>query len=166
MTSPASTLRRVRGLSAVGAIILLGTSLLACAPAVETHGFVPKPEAFQEIEIGVTTEDQVWTLLGTPTSRSTIDERRWYYVTRITERLAFYDPDFIDGAVIVVEFDESGTVSNLGLRRLDEGTEIVFVDRQTPTQGRDLGILEQLFGNLGRFERGSEVPPGGRRFDN
>ena len=39
------------------------------------------------------------------------------------------------------------------ISRLDEtdGREVDLVKRETPSAGRELGLLEQLFGNIGRF---------------
>lgn len=161
---PCRSSRRAGRLATVGAALVLGMSVAACAPEITTHGFVPDPEDLAKVVPGVTSRDEVWDLLGSPTSRATEDDSRWYYVTRVTESLAFYDPDFLGASVIVVDFNEAGTVEYLDVRILPETEEFAFIDRETPTQGKDLGLLEQLFGNLGKFDRGaSSGGPGGRR---
>ena len=38
---------------------------------------------------------------------------------------------------------------------LEEGKIISYVDRTTPTRGRELTVLQQLFGNLGRLGAGN-----------
>ena len=43
---------------------------------------------------------------------------------------------------------------------LKDGKQIAFVDRETPTRGKEMTVLEQLFGNLGRFN--NSVGSGGR----
>ena len=163
---PCRSSRRAGRLAAVSAALLLGVGVVACAPEIATHGFVPDPENLAQVVPGVTNRDEVWSLLGTPTSRSTEDDSRWYYVTRVTENFAFYDPEFVGASVIVVDFDDTGTVEHLDVRPLPETEEFSLVDRETPTQGKDLGLLEQLFGNLGKFDRGTSSagpgPAGGR----
>lgn len=152
---PCRSSRRAGRFVAASAVLLLGASIAACTPEIATHGFVPDPEDLAQVVPGVTNRDEVWTLLGTPTSRSTEDDSRWYYVTRVTENLAFYDPDFVGASVIVVDFNDAGTVEHVEYRTLPETEEFALVDRETPTQGKDLGLLEQLFGNLGKFDRGA-----------
>ena len=34
---------------------------------------------------------------------------------------------------------------------LEDGQEVAMVERETPTRGKELSLLQQLFGNLGRF---------------
>ena len=152
---PHRSSRRAGRLATAGAALLLSAGVAACAPEITTHGFVPDPEDLAQVVPGVTDRDEVWALLGTPTSRSTEDDSRWYYVTRVMENFAFYDPDFVGASVIVVDFNDAGTVEHVNYRALPETEEFALIDRETPTQGKDLGLLEQLFGNLGKFDRGA-----------
>ena len=50
-------------------------------------------------------------------------------------------------------------------RDLYDGRRVAIVDRQTPTRGRELSLLEQLLGNIGRLPAdsftGEENLPGG-----
>ena len=50
---------------------------------------------------------------------------------------------------------------------LDDGQDVAMSDRETPTRGRELTILEQLLGNVGRGQlpRTEEDVPGQRRPD-
>lgn len=114
---------------------------------------MPKPDALAQIQPGLQTRAEVARLLGTPTSIGTLDGERWYYLTRVTENLAFYDPKQIDQRVVVVEFDGNDRVKDIHSYSVDEARRIDFVARETPTQGKDLSVLQQLFGNFGRFER-------------
>jgi hypothetical protein len=34
---------------------------------------------------------------------------------------------------------------------LKDGQEVAFVERETPTRGRSLTVLQQVFGNIGRI---------------
>lgn len=154
---PCYSSRRAGRLAAAGAALLLGASVAACTPEISTHGFVPDPENLAQVVPGVTHSDDVWALLGTPTSRSTENALRWYYVTRVTENLAFYDPDFVGASVILVDFNDAGIVEQIEHRALPATENFSLVDRETPTQGKDLALLEQLFGNLGRFDRGAST---------
>lgn len=152
-------IRRVRPRYALLALTAL---LLACSPRIDTHGQIPDPDALAEITPGVQTREQVRQLLGTPTGTGTLNDRRWYYLTRVTESISFYDSDLIGQDVLIIEFDDSGVVSEIYRYSVTEEHDIDIVERETPTQGKDLGILEQLFGDIGRYS-GPGGRPAGRR---
>ncbi len=70
--------------------------------------------------------------------------------------------------VTEITFNEAdgkvASVRNLGL---DDGRQIAMERRETPTRGRQLTILEQLLGNVGRGQlpRTEDDVPGQRRPD-
>jgi outer membrane protein assembly factor BamE (lipoprotein component of BamABCDE complex) len=76
------------------------------------------------------------------------DQTAWYYVTSVQERVAFYNPETTDRRVMVVRFD-GDTVSAVEKFGLERGRVIAYNDETTPTRGRELGLLEQLLGNVG-----------------
>ena len=124
----------------------------ACAPIVEVHGFIPDDELVQQIKPGQHDRLYVEELLGSPSSVANFDGETWYYITRRTETLAFFEPEIKDQRVLAVVFDlATGTVSKVDSYGLDDGRLIELVERQTPTLGKELGFFEQLFGNIGRF---------------
>ena len=50
----------------------------------------------------------------------------------------------------MIAFDENGVVAEISTVTLDEARAIEFAEQETPTRGRELTLLEQLFGNIGR----------------
>lgn len=143
--------RRDAGRSGSVAAIVVVTALAiaSCAPAVDMRGHVPNPESLALIKPGQQTRDQVLDMLGSPTAIGTFADSRWYYITRKTEQLAFYDPELVEAQVVMVEFDTAGFVKQVAHLSNDEAREIDPVDRTTPTKGRELGFFQQLLGNLG-----------------
>ena len=69
--------------------------------------------------------------------------------------MAFYHPTVTDRRILAISFGDNNKVNNLKYYGLEEGKIISYVDRTTPTRGRELTILQQLFGNLGRLGAGS-----------
>lgn len=133
------------------AVALLGLTATACAPTVATRGNMTDPEAVAAIKTGATTRDQVASLLGTPTSVGTFDSNVWYYIGQKTEKTAFFKPDVLERRVVVVHFNDSGVVSDLKTLDHSQGLDVEMVERTTPTHGREMGFLEQMIGNFGRF---------------
>ncbi len=117
------------------------------------RGAVLDEERIQQVETGKMTEQQVYQLLGSPSTTATFPQRSrvWYYISRETETTAFLAPKLLDQRVVAIEFDEGGRVKDLRRYSMADGKDIELVDRETPSRGRELGLLEQLFGNIGRF---------------
>jgi len=130
-------------------IVVTALAITSCAPTVDLRGHIPNPEALALIKPGQQTRDQVFDMLGSPTALGTFEDSRWYYITRKTEQLAFYDAELIEAKIVVVEFDTAGFVKEVAQLSNDEAREIDPVGRITPTKGRKLGIFQQLLGNYG-----------------
>src|SRR3546814_12578917 len=60
-------------------------------------------------------------------------------------------PEVVDRQVLVITFDETGIVEGTKTFGMADAQEIEPVERETPTEGRDLTLIQQLFGNIGRF---------------
>ena len=139
----------------------------ACAPQVGRHGFQLIDVAPNEIEAGVDTRETVLTKLGSPSTRSTFEsDNVWFYISQTTERYTYNNTDVVGRSVTEITFAENGDlVEGVRLLSLDDGREIAMNPRETPTRGRELSVLEQLLGNVGRGQlpRTEDEVPGQRR---
>ncbi|CAO3422716.1 outer membrane protein assembly factor BamE [Azospirillum doebereinerae] len=135
----------------LGAVALPALAASGCAPTVATRGNLTDPELVAELQPGQSRRDDVAAVLGTPTSVGTFDPNVWYYIGQKTEKTAFFQPEVVDRRVVIVRFDDAGTVREI--KKLDKtnGQDIEMVDRSTPTAGREMSFLEQMMGNVGRF---------------
>lgn len=133
----------------------IALSLLAgaCTPAVDLRGNLPTPESLAQIQPGKTTRDEVQTLLGTPSTTATFGDESWQYISSRTETTAFFKPEVKDRKVVSISFDRSGVVKDVVQRGLEDGVDVKIVERETPTAGKELSILEQLVGNVGKFSK-------------
>ena len=111
-----------------------------------------------EIKSDVDDKGSVLNVLGSPSNVSTFGTDTWYYVTRKTERLAFFEKKIVDQRVVAIKFDDSGVVAEVKRYETEDARTIVMSERVTPTRGKQLSLVQQLFGNLGRFtgEEGNE----------
>lgn len=132
-------------------VALLVLSLAACAPNEVISGHVPTPGELDDIRPGVTDRDSIAELLGNPSTIATFESDTWYYITRKSTQIAFFQPKITEQTVVAVHFDEAGIVKEVRHYALENGRIIDPVSRTTPTRGRELTVLEQLFRNLGRF---------------
>ena len=133
-----------------GAVVLV---LTACAPRVETTGNLPDPERLAEISNGGFSRAEVAEILGSPSSVAVLEGETWYYISKRTETLAFFEPKVSDQQVVVIRFNKKGMVSEVQTLGLDEARTIEPAERETPTAGNELTFFDQLIGNLGRFNK-------------
>lgn len=130
--------------------LLLITCLVGCA-TIDNRGHDVHPDQLAKIKVGFTTKEQIAELLGTPSSVSTFGNKTWIYMSEVTKRRAFFTPQVLKSNVTRIEFDEQGKVKSLD-SLTEKDKKIVFhIQRSTPTSGHTFGVLEQIFGNVGRF---------------
>ncbi|MGE0724998.1 MAG: outer membrane protein assembly factor BamE [Alphaproteobacteria bacterium] len=143
--------------SAIAAALLVAG---ACTPIVSQHGHLVEGDRLSEIRPGVTSKEQVREILGSPSTLSTFGDRTWYYISRRTATVAFLPKRVQEQESVAIQFDERGTVTAIRQFDLRDGRQVELVERQTPSVGKELGLMEQLIGNLGRFntqKRGDAV---------
>ena len=143
--------------SAAALLFVAALGLPACAPEVSTHGYRFDEAALAQLEPGRTTRDEALQLLGSPSSVATFDEQVWYYVSQRTERMSFYQEEVVDQQVLAITFDDSGVIRSIERQELGDARELALVERETPTSGSELSMLEQFLGNLGRFNPEQEA---------
>jgi len=126
-------------------------TLSACVKTEENMGYMTGETHFDEVKIGTSTKKEVQKILGSPSSKSSFGEETWYYIGTKVERTAFLDPDIIEQNVVYIKFNKEDIVQDMGRKSAEDGREISFSEDKTSTEGNELTILEQLLGNLGRF---------------
>lgn len=141
---------RFRAVLPVAAVALVA----ACSPEKDVHGTLPDKELIAEIKPGQTRQEDVTRILGTPSATATFDKETWYYVGERTATLAFFRPEVLEHRVVVVRFDDAGVVRDVEqVDATKAGKEVTPVGRETPTKGKELTIIQQLIGNVGRFNK-------------
>src|SRR5919109_141672 len=133
------------------AVLALAVGVAACSARIDQRGNKPDEDQVVQINPGVDDKNRVAELIGTPSTISTFDDRTWYYISKRTETTAFFDPDVTDQEILAISFDENGIVQNMKVYGQEDGRQIAYVDRTTPTEGNELTLIQQLLGNLGRF---------------
>lgn len=134
-----------------GVAVLLALTVAGCAARVSVSGNKPDEEDLARIVIGQTEKARVAELLGSPSSIAAFDENVWLYISQRSEATAFFEPKVTEQEVVLIRFDPNGAAETVNRYTLKDGQPIVPSDRKTPTAGRDFTILQQLFGNFGRF---------------
>ncbi len=139
--------------------------LAACTANVSTHGHDLTPADLEQIKPGVTSREQVARLLGSPSTIGTFDKERWFYISQRNEVMSFYKADITAQDVVRIDFDANGIVSDVNMHGLELAQAIQPDPNKTRTLGNELGAIQQILGNIGRFNTSPETrpstPPGG-----
>jgi outer membrane protein assembly factor BamE (lipoprotein component of BamABCDE complex) len=134
---------------------LVAASLLgACSPILNKRGYIAEPNLVAAVRAGVDNKESVHSMLGSPSVTGAFDKNTWYYISKNSEKVAFFDDRILTQNTLVIHFNKKGTVDHIGHVGLDKARAIQMVKRTTPTRGRELGFFEQIFGNVGRFSGG------------
>ena len=138
---------KVLGLTGFAAI-LCGFLATACAPTIQVHGYVPSAADIARIRPGFDDTGTVEEILGRPSSNGILADSAWYYVQSVVENYTYHAPRVVDRTVLAVNFDQRGVVRTIKRYGLADGRVIDLETRTTETGGRQLGVLEQLLGNI------------------
>ncbi|HTP78150.1 MAG TPA: outer membrane protein assembly factor BamE [Rhizomicrobium sp.] len=142
---------------ALSAVLLVG-----CTPVVNSRGYLPDPDAEAAIAIGKDTKTSIQQRLGFPSTTATFQGDAWYYISSIEKEIAFFSPTVESRAILAVYFDKDGKVTDIKHYTLRDGHVVAFETRETPTKGRELTFLQQLFNATpGVPLGGSSGGPGG-----
>jgi len=153
------------------AVLIIAIVSTGCNPVLRNHGYVPtannKP---QEVDPSTDTKATVLARLGNPSMKSTFDEDieedTWFYMNVVRQRYAYLRPQIEDRNITAITFNEDGQVTKIDEYGIEDGRYVNYVDRKTPTRGRELSVLEQIFGTIGRIPTdqlggGNQNIPGG-----
>ena len=137
--------------------LLLGSVALisACSPTQSQRGNMVENFRMAEITPGISTRTNVLKSLGSPTTTAPFDDNIWYYIGQKMEKRGIFDPEVVEEKVVVVTFNEEGIVDQM--QEIDQNRlDIPKTRDKTPTGGNEVGFMEQLLGNVGKFNRGEE----------
>ena len=127
-----------------------GLALAGCGSFTETlqRGYVAQEGTLEQIPIGAT-QEQVLIVLGTPSTVATVSGEAFYYISQTSRRtMAFMPYEVKDQRVIAVYFDKDRRVARLANYGLKDGKIFDFVSQTTPTSGKELNYVGNLFKNI------------------
>jgi outer membrane protein assembly factor BamE (lipoprotein component of BamABCDE complex) len=151
----------MRRFTAILALAALAAVASACTPNIAHRGYLAKPGSFDQIQRGMA-KSEVLALLGSPSTTASVNVTcdSYYYISSTTEQKAFLTPKEIDRRVIAIRFDPNDQVDSFGQYGLEDGKIVDINTRKTPTRGRELTLLQQVFGNIGKPGPGGIITPG------
>lgn len=135
-------------------VLVCVSLLISCTPTKMVRGNYVDDSDLQTLgatgeKRGLTISD-VASVLGSPTTVSAFNNNIWYYIGQHTEQTGVFDQEVIDEKIIIVEFEENGDVKRI-VKSQGERIDIPYSRDETPTYGNEVTVLQNLLGNIGRF---------------
>lgn len=145
-------------------VLALSVALSACSvvEAPKTlRGNKIDADQLKELVPGTSRKADATALLGSPSVRATFDDNTWIYISETTRTRVARTPGITAQDVTVLTFDESGVLRNVKTLNQNDSRPVDIVTRETPSPGSEATFLQQLLGNVGKFNTG--VPGTGGR---
>ena len=129
--------------------------LAGCAASESTRGNFLHQDDVAAIQPEISTKNDVLNLLGTPTTRAVFDDSTWYYVGLKTEKKGFFDEKVVERKIYKLTFDDLEMVQSIQ-EVSEDAIDVPLAARKTPTSGKELSFLQQMLGNIGKFNPPAE----------
>ncbi len=120
-------------------------ALTGCTPVVSQRGYLENLDAEAGIAIGADNKTTIEQKLGDPSVQAAWGSDAWYYISSTEKQIAFFTPTVEARHILAVYFDKDGKVTDMKHYGLEDGHVVAFETRTTPTRGRELTFLQQLF---------------------
>jgi outer membrane protein assembly factor BamE (lipoprotein component of BamABCDE complex) len=150
---PFLSLGRIAALALLGAGLLSGCSYLA--PPPQARGDRVDSDQLKQLVPGVSSQADAAALLGSPTAKGTFDQNTWLYVSEMTRPVVGGTLAVQNQRVVELRFDDQGVLRKVTTLGQKDAMPVNIVSRSTPAPGTEASLLQQLFGNVGRFNPGN-----------
>ncbi|MAE50218.1 MAG: cell envelope protein SmpA [Micavibrio sp.] len=127
-----------------------GFVLAGCTPTKMQRGNMLETHQLERVEAGKSSRSDVLRLLGSPTTVAPFNDDIWYYIGQETEKRGILDPKVVNERIVAVTFSTDGLVESVNDVNADR-INIPIERDATPTHGTETSAVQQIFGNLGKF---------------
>lgn len=150
-------IKQLIGAGILATVLMVQTS---CAPTVDTRGNLISDTKLSQVRPNISSMADVETAWGPPTTVAPFNDKVWYYIGAQTETNGIIRHEVVKRRIVRVVFDDTYTVTDIADLDTSDAKEIEFVERSTPTAGKEFTAFQQMIGNVGRFskEGGSRNP--------
>jgi outer membrane protein assembly factor BamE (lipoprotein component of BamABCDE complex) len=129
-------------------------------PPPQLRGNKIDPEMMSELTPGTSTKADVSAIIGSPTARDTFDDNTWLYISEMTQPRIGRTLGELDQNVVVLTFDDGGVLKKIDKLNQADSLPVTVVARTTASPGTEASFLQQLLGNIGRFNPTGATTPG------
>ncbi len=127
----------------------------------QIRGNLVDPIDYGQLVPGTSTRADVTSLIGSPTTRATFDDNTWIYVGEQTEPAIASFPSIDRQQALVLNFDNNGTLVGMHRATGKDAVRVAMDGHTTPSPGSEASFLQQVIGNVGRYNPAGLLGPAG-----
>ena len=133
------------------ALAAVAVMAAACTPVYRNHGYIPAEDELAQVSVGQDTKETVAQKVGRPSVEGLLNTNGWFYVQSRFKTVGPRQPQEIDRQVVAITFDAQDRVANIERFGLEQGEVVAISRRVTSTSIKQIGLIQQLLGSLGRL---------------
>ena len=133
------------------ALAALAVMAAACTPVYRNHGYIPAEDELAQVSVGQDTKETVAQKVGRPSVEGLLNTNGWFYVQSRFKTVGPRQPQEIDRQDVAITFDAQDRVANIERFGLEQGEVVAISRRVTSTSIKQIGLIQQLLGSLGRL---------------
>ena len=143
-------------------VLALAAGLGACGvlePSPHLRGNRIDADQLKELTPGTSTRADVIAVVGSPTVRAAFDDNTWLYISETTRPRIGRTQSVDEQSVVALTFDDRGVLTGIANKSDADSLPVDVVGRKTPSPGSEASFLQQLLGNIGKFNAGAGSTP-------
>ncbi len=115
------------------------------------HGSKLLYSKYDKIQINVTNKNDLIKIIGPPSSISTFDKNKWFYIERVKTNLSIFKlgkQKIKTNNILILEINQYGILENKSIINIDEMNNVKFVKTTTTKDFEDKNLLYDVFSSL------------------
>lgn len=120
-------------------------------PPPQVRGNRVEPDMLKELTPGTSTKADVTAVIGSPTAHDTFDDNVWLYISEVTQNRIGSTQVELEQKVVVLHFNDKNVLTSIDNLNKADALPVTVIARTTPSPGTEASFLQQLLGNIGRF---------------
>lgn len=151
MSHRSSVTMRLRKTGSLLASLFMLSGCSIFNPTPIPRGSLIEADDYNQLIPGSSTRADAIDLLGSPTTRGAFDDNTWIYISMTTYLRPMNFPGIEKQQVVVLNFDKDGKLATLRTLNRKDARPVAMISQVTPTPGTSINILQQILGNVGRY---------------
>ena len=115
------------------------------------HGSKLLYSKYDKIQINVTNKNDLIKIIGPPSSISTFDKNKWFYIERVKTNLSIFKlgkQKIKTNNILILEINQYGILENKSIINIDEMNNVKFIKTTTTKDFEDKNLLYDVFSSL------------------
>ncbi len=123
----------------------------SCFDGKTKHGYMFEAEKLQYLRKNISSKDEVFYIMGSPTIKNEAFDNSWVYLAQDVKNFLFFKPKITNREILVVKFDESNIIKDLKKLSLLDENQISLSHKFTEVKGhKEPGFFKAIFSNIGQ----------------